>query len=141
MPAACSRATCRHSSSSSSSLTSSGLASSSGVDVGLAGDEQGVALGAEAGGDDLGHAHAGLRGHQRRQRLVLDLFQPSDGRAPRRIAVGEQPPATREALGVLCVSPQHANLQRSSVFVVPEVLRRADPLALRDPQVADVDAE
>ena len=82
------------------------------LDVGLARDQQRVALGAEAGRDHFGHAHAGLRGHQRRQRLVLDLLEPSDGRAPRRVAVGEQPPATRQPLGVLRVSTEHAHLQR-----------------------------
>ena len=111
------------------------------LEVGLAGDQQRVVVGAEARRDHLRHAHTRLRGHQRRHRLVLDLFEPSDGCAPWRIAVGEQAPPTREALSVLCVSPQHTHLQRSSVVVVPEVVSSAALLALADPQVADVHAK
>ena len=91
--------------------------------IGLASDQQRVAVGAEAGGNHIGHANAGLRGHQRRQRLVLHLLEPTDGCAPRRIAVSEKPPATRDALRVLCVSAQHAYLQRPPVRAVPEILR------------------
>jgi hypothetical protein len=107
-------------------------------EIGLVGDQQRVAVGAEARGDHLRHAHTRLRGHQRRDRLVLDLFEAPDGCAPWWIAVGEQAPPTREALGVLCVSPQDPHLQRSSVVAVPEVVSSAALLARADPKVADV---
>ena len=110
-------------------------------EIGLEGDQQRVAVGADARGDHPRHAHTGLRGHQRRDRLVLDLFEASDGCAPGWVAVGEKAPATREALRVLCVSAQDADLQRSSVVAVPEVVRGAALLALADPQVADVHAK
>ena len=75
---------------------------------------QRVAVRAESGGDDLGHPDSGLRGHQRRERLVLDLLEPADGDAPRRVAVGERPPAAGEPLGVLCVPAEHPHLQRAA---------------------------
>ena len=48
-----------------------------------------------------------LRGHHRRERLVLDLLDAADGHAPPRVAVGERAPTPCEPLGVLRVSPEH----------------------------------
>ena len=112
-----------------------------GREIGLAGDQHGIVVGAEAGADDLGHTHARLPGHQRRDRLVFDLFEASDGCAPWWIAIDEKAPATREALRVLRVSAQDTDFQRSSVFAVPEVLRGAALLTLADAQVADIHAK
>ena len=91
--------------------------------------------------DDLGYPDTGLRGHQCRQRLVLDLLEPSDRCASRWVAVGEQPPAARQPLGVLGVAAEHAHLQRAPVRVVPDEPRRADSLSRRETQVARLDAE
>ena len=79
MPAAWSRATCRHEVLERLVAHLSGLDELERLDVRLARDHERVALGAEPDGDDLGHPDAGLRGHQRRQRLVLDLLEPPDG--------------------------------------------------------------
>ena len=93
--------------------------------------------GLEADGDHLGHADARLRGHQRRDCLVLDLLEPSHRCAPRWVTVGEQSPATGQPLGVLRVPAEHAHLQRAPLRVVPHELGRSDPLSLRDAQVVD----
>ena len=76
-----------------------------------------------------------------RQGLVLDLFQAADGRASRRIAVGEEPPAPSEPLRVLRVAAEHAYLERTTVSVATDVLRVAEPLPLGRGKVAHVDAE
>ena len=104
------------------------------LDVGLARDHERVAVRAEGGDDDLGYADTGLRGHEERERLVLDLLQAADGRASRRVAVGEEPPAPSEPLRVLRVAAEHAYLERTTVSVATEVLRVADAAAARPGQ-------
>ena len=54
-------------------------------DVGLARDDQRVAVRAQGGGDDPRRRDSGLRGHQGGQCLMLDLFQPA---RPARCAAG-----------------------------------------------------
>ena len=107
----------------------------------MARDENCVVLGAEPDRDHLGNPDAGLCCHQRRDRLVFDLLESPDGRAAWWIAVGEELPATRQPLGVLRVSTEHADLDRSSVRGVAEELGGADPLLCRDSQAVDVDSE
>ena len=131
MPAAWRRATCSQSSSSVSSLTSVGLDELERLDVRLAGHEQRVAVRAEGGGHDLGHPDPGLRGHERRQRLVLDLLQPADRGAPGRIPVGQEPPAPGEPLRVLRVAAEDAHPQGPTLRVAADVLRVADALSRR----------
>jgi hypothetical protein len=111
------------------------------VNLRLARDQQCVPFWSETDGDDLRDPDAGLRRHQCRQRLMLDLLEPPEGRASRRVAIGEEPPAASRALGVLSVAPQHAHLQRSSVPLAPEELRSADPLSLGGAKIINLDAE
>ncbi len=82
------------------------------LDVRLPRDDECVAVGVRGGRDHLGHPDACLRGHQRRQRLVLDLLESPDGDAPRRIPVGERAPAPGEPLRVLRVAAEDAHPQR-----------------------------
>ncbi len=58
-------------------------------DFGLLRHEDRVARGAERRRENVRHADAGAAGHERRERLVLDLLEPSDGDAVRRVPVGE----------------------------------------------------
>ena len=141
MPAACRLATWRHRSSHQLVGDLVGLGILERLGVGPAGDEDRVAVGAQRGGHDLWHPHAGLRRHHRRERFVLDLFQPADGGAARRVAVGEQAPAPREPLGVLRVATEHPCADRVPVGVVAHVLRVADAMAPRDDQIAHVHPE
>ena len=110
-------------------------------DIRLARGQDGVVVGAEADRDHFRYPDTGLAGHQRRERLVFDLLQPSDGGALREVSVGEQAPATGEPLGVLRVPAKYAYLQRVAVAVVPDELGRPDTLPLGDRQVACVDPE
>ena len=78
------------------------------LDVGLARDDQRVApqpLGVAI--TTSGTRTPALRGHHRRERLVLDLLDAADGHALPRVAVGERAPAPRDPLGVLRVAPEH----------------------------------
>jgi hypothetical protein len=111
------------------------------LEIRLAGDKQCVVLGSEADRNHLGHPDTGSRGHHRRQGFVLDLLEPSDRSAARRIAIGEKPPAPCQPLSVLGVPTQHTRLQLSSIPVAPKELRGPDPLSLGGLQLADVDAE
>ena len=63
MPAACRAATCRHRSSSVVVAHVLRARELERLDVRLAGDHERVAVGAERGGDHLGHPHARLAGH------------------------------------------------------------------------------
>ena len=110
-------------------------------DVGLAGDDQRVAVRAQRGGDDARRRDAGLRGHQGGQCLVLDLFEPADRRAARRVAERERAVSPRPSLGVLCIPAEHAHLQRLARLGRADVLRRADPLLGRDPELANADTQ
>ena len=141
IPAARSSSTWRQSCPSSSSLTVSGGRSSSGSDVGLARDDECVAVRAQSGGRDSRRRDSGLRSHQGGQCLMLDLFQPADRRAARRVAEGERAVSPRPPLGVLCIPAEDAHLQRLAGLGRADVLRRADPLARRDPELANADAQ
>src|SRR6185369_10348171 len=59
--------------------------------VGLSRDQERVAAYPQRRHHDSGNANAGLRGHQDRQGLVLDLLEPADRGAPRWISIGEKP--------------------------------------------------
>ena len=94
------------------------------LDIRLLRDHERVAVGTECGRDHLGNPHPGLRGHQRRQRLVLDLLQAPVRDAPRRIPVGQRAPAAGEPLRVLRIAAKHSNLQRNPACVIPHILHR-----------------
>ena len=111
------------------------------LDLGLPRHDERVAVGAEGCRDHLGHSDPGLRGHQRRQRLVLDLLQPPDRGAARRIAVGEETPAPRQPLGVLSVATEHPCLEGTTFEVVADELRGAHVLLQRRCQVVNLDPE
>ena len=103
------------------------------LDVRLPGDQQRVAVGAEADRDDFGHPDTGLRGHQRRERLVLDLLAAA---RPARSAAGRgRRGAASDGRAAGCPArPDRARAPSAGrLRVVPDVLRRADPLPLGDP--------
>ena len=91
--------------------------------------------GPSAAASNVGHADAGAAGHERRERLVLDLLQPADGDAVRRVPVGEQAPAPRQALGVLRVPAEDTHPDRPAARV-SDVLRGAEVLPLDGAQIA-----
>jgi hypothetical protein len=111
------------------------------LDVRLTRDHERVSVGPERSRDHLGHSNSRLRGHQRRQRLVLDLLQAPIRHAPRRIAVGQRTPAAGEPLGVLRIAAEHPHLQLSAAAVVSHIFHGAAPLPCRGPQLGDFDAE
>ena len=111
------------------------------VDVGPAGHDERVPLRAERGCHHLGHAHPRLRGHHRRQRLVLDLLEPAHGCAPPRVPVRKRTPTARDPLCVLCIPPEHPDVHGAALAVVTDVLRAAEALAFCRSEVAGLDPE
>jgi hypothetical protein len=111
------------------------------VDVRLPCDDECIPARSERGGDDFRDPHSRLRSEQCRQCLVLDLVQPPDSNAPRRIAVGKRAPTAGEPLSVLRIATEHAHTQWSSAGVATDVLRGTHPLLERRPQFRYRDAE
>jgi hypothetical protein len=111
------------------------------LDVRPGGDNERVAIRRESRCDDLRHADADLRGHQRRQCLVLDLLEAPDRDTSRWIAICERTPAPGHALGVLRVATEDAHSQWAAARIMSDVLGRTDALPDGCPQLGDFDPE
>ena len=111
------------------------------IAVGLSRDDACVAALAERGDDDLRHTNTGLGRHQSGQRLVLDLLQAPDRRAPTGIAVRQQAPPAGETLRVLGVASKDADADSMPLTVVTGVRRRAHLLSRHRAKVVELDAD